>query len=66
MLDRKYSTRILPFKFSTQSKSELAYIFIGIIETGRFRDCSSTPEIDLQYNSCVSEVLIGPSKTIRW
>jgi hypothetical protein len=66
MLDRKYSTRILPFKFSTQSKSELAYIFIGIIETGRFRDCASTPEIDLQYNSCVSEVLIGPSKTIRW
>ncbi len=66
MLDHKFPTKIIPFKFTAQSKSELGYSFIGIIETGRFRDCCPSAEIDLQYEACTSEVLIGPAKTMRW
>lgn len=66
MLDHKYTTKIIPFKFTAQSKSELGYSFIGIIETGRFRDCCPSQEIHTQYEACKSEVLIGPAKTMRW
>jgi hypothetical protein len=66
MFDHKYPTKVIPFKFTPQSKSELGYSFLGIIETGRFRDCCPSPEIDTQYEACTSEVLIGPAKTMRW
>jgi hypothetical protein len=66
MLDRTYPHRILPFKFTSTSKSELGYQYIGIIETGRFRDCAPSSEIDEQYSRCIAEVLIGPAKTMRW
>lgn len=66
MLARTYPTKIIPFKFTGQSKSELGYGYIAIIETGRFRDCEFTPEIDMQYANCESEILIGPAHTMRW
>ena len=66
MLDKAYPTRVLPVKFSAPVKSDIGYRFIGIIETGRFRDCCPTPQIDRQYEACMSEVLIGPQKTLRW
>src|SRR3990172_3334748 len=37
MLAKKFRERVLPFKFTAQSKSELGYGFIAIIESGRFR-----------------------------
>ncbi len=40
MLDRRYPGRVIPVKFSGQKKSEIGYRFLGMIETGRFRDCS--------------------------
>lgn len=66
MLARKYGERIIPFKYTAQSKSELGYGFIAIIESGRFRDCTRTPAVEEQYRNCQSEILIGPSKTMRW
>lgn len=73
MLVRKFGAyqpkaggRVIGFKFTAQSKSELGYGFIAIIESGRFRDCSRTQEIDEQYRNCQSEILIGPAKTMRW
>ena len=66
MLAKKFRERVLPFKFTAQSKSELGYGFIAIIESGRFRDCARTEEIRTQYANCQSEILIGPSKTMRW
>jgi hypothetical protein len=41
MLDRAFPTRVLPVKFTRQSKSEIGWGFIAIIESGRFRDCSA-------------------------
>lgn len=66
MFDSAHPTKVLPFKFTQQSKSELGYGYIAVIDTGRFRDCCSTPEVDIQYANCTSEILIGPAKTMRW
>jgi hypothetical protein len=66
MLFNKYPTKVIPFKFTQQSKSELGYAFIGMIETGRFKDCAPNPTVAEQYDNCDSEVLTGPAKTMRW
>lgn len=66
MLAHKYPTRVIPFKFTAQSKSELGYGFLAIIEAGRFRDCMQTEAVREQYIACQSEILIGPAKTMRW
>ena len=41
MLDKAFPTRVIPVKFSSSTKSEIGYRFLAIIETGRFKDCSS-------------------------
>lgn len=66
MLYKKYLTRVLPFKFTAQSKSEVGYGYLSIINTGRFRDCCRTDEVLLQYKKCTSEILPGPQKLMRW
>lgn len=66
MFAKKYPTRTIPIKFTAQTKSEIGYGFIAAIESGRFRDCSRTEEVRLQYANCQSEILIGPAKTMRW
>jgi len=66
MLFRKYKERVIGFKYTAQSKSELGYGFIAVIESGRFRDCARTEEVESQYRNCQSEILTGPSKTMRW
>jgi hypothetical protein len=66
MLDRSFPDRVLPVKFSQASKSEIGWQFLAIIETGRFKDCALTEIVRLQYDSCTSEILLGPAKTLRW
>jgi hypothetical protein len=58
---------VLPVKFTTRLKSELGYGFIGIIESGRYREYHPFPDkLRLQMDRCRSEILPGPSKTMRW
>ena len=66
MLDKAYPNRVLPVKFSAPKKSEIGYRFISIIETGRFRDCSPSAEVERQYAACQAEILPGPQHTMRW
>jgi len=66
MMEHRYREKVIPVKFTAQKKSDIGYHFIGIIETGRFRDCCPTPEVSEQYAACVSEVLVGPNHTLRW
>ncbi len=66
MLDKAFPTRVIPVKFTQQVKSELAYGFLAIINTGRFRDCVPTAETDRQYAACEAEILPGPRKIMRW
>jgi len=58
---------VLPIKFTPSVKSELGYGFIGIIESGRYREYAPFPEnLTVQMNKCKSEILPGPSKLMRW
>jgi len=66
MLDRAFPARVIPVKFTQQEKSEIGWRFLSIIETGRFRDHVHTDEVRLQYSRCISEILPGPMKTLRW
>lgn len=66
MLAKKYGARVLPVKFTQQTKSEMGWGYLAIIETGRFRDCCPTEEVRAQYDKCQSEILPGPAKTMRW
>lgn len=66
MCAKKYPTKTIPVKFTQATKSEIGYGYLGIIDTGRFKDCASTEAIAEQYAACQSEILIGPLKTMRW
>ena len=66
MLDRAFPTRVIPVKFTAQEKSEIGWRFLSIIETGRFIDPAPTDEVRLQYSRCISEILPGPGKHLRW
>jgi len=66
MLDRQFSKRVIPVKFTPQEKSEIGWRFLSIIETGRFHDQGLTDQVRLQYSHCICEVLPGPAKTLRW
>lgn len=66
MLDHAYPTRVLAIKFTQQTKSEIGYGYLAIIETGRLRDCCPTDTIRIQYQKCQSEILPGPAHTMRW
>jgi hypothetical protein len=66
MLFKRYPTKVIPVKFTQQTKSEIGYSFIGMIETGRFKDCDPSETVAEQYANCESEILIGPAKTMRW
>ena len=66
MCAKKYPTKTIPVKFTQQTKSEIGYAFLGIVDTGRFRDHCHTETVNEQYTNCTSEILIGPLKTMRW
>jgi hypothetical protein len=66
MAAKRFPTKTIAVKFTQQTKSEIGYAFIGIIETGRFRDCDPSEIVAEQYANCESEILIGPAKTMRW
>jgi hypothetical protein len=66
LLDRAFPTRVIPVKFTAREKSEIGWRFLSIIETGRFVDPAPTDEVRLQYSCCISEILPGPGKHLRW
>ncbi len=58
---------VIPVKFTPKLKSDLGYGFIGIIESGRYREYSPFPEsLTEQLNKCRAEIMPGPSKLMRW
>jgi hypothetical protein len=66
LLDRAFPTRVTPIKFTSQEKSEIGWRFLAIVESGRFLDPAPNDEVRLQYSHCISEILPGPQKTLRW
>ena len=63
--------RVIPFIFSSKSKSDLGWKFLSVIETGRFQDYASendplSTSFQLQLKNCAMENLSGPGKIMRW
>lgn len=68
MLDARYGEqRVIPFKFTEQSKSELGYGFLAVVETGRYREYSPMDDTFLeQCEKCRSEARPGASRSLKW
>lgn len=62
---------VLPVEFNLASKSDLGWDFLGLIETGRFKDyvedgASDTRQFWREVEACEFEVLPGPGQRMRW
>lgn len=66
LVDR-LGSKVLPFEFSSVSKSDLGWSFLSVIETGRFKDYSPQDITFLQQlEYCQYEIMDGPGKIMRW
>ncbi len=68
LLDNAFGNKtVLPVKFTPKLKSELGYGFIGMIESGRYREYQPFPEsLRMQMEHCRSEIVPGPAMLMRW
>jgi len=59
--------KVISFDFNTRTKSDLLWDFLGIIDSGRFKDYFPAEESFWQQISfCEFEILDGPQKRVRW
>jgi hypothetical protein len=65
--------RVIPFEFNTRTKSDLLWDFLGIIDSGRFKDYDQPParkargaDFWQQIIFCEFDILPGPQKRVRW
>jgi hypothetical protein len=75
-LDKALPGRVLPFEFNSSTKSRLGWDFLGVVETGRWKEpakwgpgcygLSEQAEFFRQLEYCQYEILPGPSKSMRW
>lgn len=68
---RRSGIRVVPFVFSAASKSRLGWDFVGLIETGRFREYADdgdalTREFYAQLAATEYEVRRGPGNSMQW
>ena len=64
-------TIVEPFVFTGASKSQLGWDFLGLIDSGRFKEHADdgdelTRVAWHQYAACAYEVMPGPGKLLRW
>ena len=76
-LARALGSKVLPFVFSAKSKSDLAWSFLSLIDSGRLRDylCLDDHPAEFrglqdlffsQMGHCTYEIQPGPEKRIHW
>lgn len=70
-LTAAFGDKVIPFLFTARSKSDLLWDWLGLIDSGRFKDHAASDsreqqEFWRQVSFCEFEVLIGPQKTVRW
>ena len=66
-LSASMGDKVIEFDFNTRTKSDLLWDFLGIIDSGRYKEY--TPEDELfwqQINFCEFEILEGPQKRVKW
>ncbi len=68
-LEKALPGRVLPFTFNSASKSRLGWDFLGIVDTGRWKEGGHTAESELffrQLSFCQYEIQPGPEKRMSW
>ncbi len=66
-LSASMGDKVIEFDFNTRTKSDLLWDFLGIIDSGRFKDYTPDDEIFWkQISFCEFEILEGPQKRVRW
>jgi hypothetical protein len=73
--DHRDGGRVIPVVFSSVVKSQLGWDFVGIVETGRYRDYTSlglqaddaeTRQFWHEVEACQYEVRPGPNRLLSW
>ena len=61
---------VVPFVFTSASKSRLGWDFLGLIDAGRFKEYADDDPVTAEYHSQLRattyEVLAGPGNLLRW
>lgn len=81
-LDKALPGKVIPYVFSSRSKSELGYGFLAVVDSGRFKDwtvgggptteASRPPssvlrrQFERELDACEYEIVEGPQKLMRW
>ena len=81
-LDAAYGEKVIPFDFNIRTKSDLLWDFLGIIDSGRYKDYELPLDEDAwgqevnvincakkfweQVEFCQFEILPGPQKRVKW
>lgn len=70
-LAKALGDKVLPVVFSPKVKSDLGWDFIGIIETGRYRDyvddqAPDTRQFWHEVGACQYEIREGPGQAMKW
>ncbi len=63
--------RVIPFHFSSQSKSQLGWDFLAVCDTGRFKDMQDDGSEEYrqfwrEVEAADYEILPGPERRMRW
>lgn len=70
-LGQALAGRVVPFVFGSASKSQLGWDFVGLVESGRYKEYAEDGEADTglfwtQVEACQAQVGEGPGKPLRW
>jgi len=66
-LSASLGEKVIPFDFNVRSKSDLLWDYLGIIDSGRFKEyCPDDETFWQQVSFCEFEILEGPQKRVRW
>lgn len=63
--------KVVPFVFSATSKSQLGWDFLGLVESGRYKEYAEDGNTDTglfwaQVEACRAQVSSGPGRLMRW
>ena len=69
-LAREFGERVIPFEFTSASKSDLGWDFLGLCDSGRFKDhADDSPEKERffrELEACEYEIALGAGRVMKW
>jgi hypothetical protein len=66
-LEKNFGRKVTPFIFTHKSKSDLAWDFLAVIETGRYKEYTPfDAELLRQLQACQLDILPGPGRLCHW